>query len=380
LAELLLVLAATLLVLGLHPYVTYPASLVLVPKRPLMRSGLSDVGPITLCFCAYNEERVLPEKIANLRRLKRRHPGLQVLAYVDGASDRSGEILAAERDLIDLDWSQVRHGKSHGMNRLVAHATSDIVVFTDANVILDETAFERLVPYFADPEVGCVGGHLRFVNAHASGAAATGSLLWALEEVLKRMESARGSVMGADGSLYAIRRNLHRPVPDDIIDDMYLSCSILCDGKRVVSADDVLAYEDSVSDGWEEFRRKIRIACQAYNVHRLVWPRLRKLGALTVYMYVSHRYLRWMMPFLLAGSMVAGVAGVALLLPMAWFGSLAVAAALSVGLAIAYGQREFTMLASIILSLAGVALGVIYSLRGDRFQTWEPATSIRRNR
>jgi cellulose synthase/poly-beta-1,6-N-acetylglucosamine synthase-like glycosyltransferase len=265
------------------------------------------------------------------------------------------------------------------MNRLVARATSDIVVFTDANVIVDDTAFERLMPYFADPEVGCVCGHLRFVNARASGAATTGWLIWALEEVLKRMESARGSVMGADGSLYAIRRELHRPVPDDIIDDMYLSFSILCNGKRVVSADDVLAYEDSVSDAWEEFCRKVRIACQAYNVHRIVWPRLRKLGALTVYMYVSHRYLRWMMPFLLAGSMVAGVVGLALLLPMAWFGLLAVAAALSVGLAIAFGQRASTMLASIILSLAGVALGVIRSVRGDRFQTWEPATSIRRN-
>jgi cellulose synthase/poly-beta-1,6-N-acetylglucosamine synthase-like glycosyltransferase len=380
LAELLLIIAATLLVLGLHPYVTYPLSLLLVPKRPLMRAGPSYVGPITLCFCAYNEERLLPEKIANLRRLKHRHPGLQVLAYVDGASDRSGEILAAEPDLINLDWALVRRGKSHGMNRLVAHAEAGILVFTDANVILDETALERLIPYFADPEIGCVCGHLRYVNARASGAAATGSLLWALEEVLKRMESARGSVMGADGSLYAIRHDLHRPVPDDIIDDMYLSFSILCSGKRVVSADDVLAYEDSVSDAWEEFRRKIRIACQAYNVHRVVWPRLRTLGPLTVYMYVSHRYLRWMMPFLLAGSTVAGVGGLALVLPTVWFASLAAAAAFLVGLASALRWRAFAMLTSIILSLAAVALGVIYSVSGERFQTWEPATSIRRAR
>ena len=340
-AWVLLIAAGILLLLGLHPYLTYPITLRFVAERPIARGrSPAEVGPISICFCAYNEERVLPAKIANLRRLKERHPQLEILAYVDGASDRTGEMLSATDDLLKLEWSRTRHGKSFGMNRLVARATTDLIVFTDANVILDDHALERLVPYFADRAVGCVCGHLRYVNADESGTAATGSLLWRLEEKVKASESARGSVMGADGSIFAVRRELHRPVPDDIIDDMYLSLAILCEGKCVIRADDVLAYEDSVSDPWNEFRRKVRIACQAYNVHRLLWPRIRRLGPRTVYMYLSHRHLRWMMPFLLAASALCLAGALALLLPLAWFATLAVA----VG-AIVRGWHRFALLA-----------------------------------
>lgn len=376
---MLLLAAVILLLLGLHPYLTYPITLRFMPERPVARGrSPARVGPISICFCAYNEERVLPAKIENLRRLKKRHPQLEIFAYVDGAADRTGEILTGAGDLVELEWSPTRHGKSYGMNRLVARATTDLVVFTDANVILDAHALERLVPYFADPAVGCVCGHLLYVNPHESGTAATGSVLWRLEEKLKALESARGSVMGADGSIFAIRRELHRPVPDDIIDDMYLSLAILCEGKRVIRADDVLAYEDSVSDPWNEFRRKVRIACQAYNVHRLLWPRLRGLGPGTVYMYLSHRYLRWLMPFLLVTSALCLAGALALLVPITWFATFAVASGLLLTLGLKLRLWPFTMLPPLTLSLAGVALGVLKSIRGERFQTWESSNSISR--
>jgi cellulose synthase/poly-beta-1,6-N-acetylglucosamine synthase-like glycosyltransferase len=378
-AWVLLCAAVVMLLVGLHPYLTYPITLCVVPKRPIARGrSPAQVGPISICFCAYNEERVLPQKLENLRRLKDRHPQLEVLAYVDGASDRTGELLSAAREFVQLDWSRTRRGKSHGMNRLVARASTDLVVFTDANVILDEHALERLVPYFADPEVGCVCGHLLYTNPDDSGTAATGSLIWRWEEMLKAVESARGSVMGADGSLFAMRRELHRPVPDDIIDDLYLSLSILCQGKRVIRAEDVLAHENSLTDPWNEFRRKVRIACQAYNVHRLLWPRLRRLGPRTVYMYLSHRYLRWLMPFMLAISAACLVGSLVLLLPIVWFASLLVAGGFLLASAVGLRLWPFTMLTPLTLSLAGVALGVLQSIRGERFQTWESSNSFRR--
>ena len=144
----------------------------------------------------------------------------------------------------------------------------------DANVVFAPDAVRRLLRPFADPAVGCVCGHLVYTapdGAAAEGGgggatAATGSLYWRLEERIKELESRTGSVMGADGSIFAIRRALHRPPPRDIIDDMYVSLSILCDGHRVVRAGDALAYEATVSRPAEEFRRKIRIACQAFIV------------------------------------------------------------------------------------------------------------------
>src|SRR6185295_2273749 len=112
--------------------------------------------------------------------------------------------------------------------------------------------------------------------------AETGSLYWRLEEAIKRLESETGSVMGADGSIFAIRRALHRPPPPDIIDDMYVSLAIACDGHRVVRAGDARAEEESVGRSGEEFRRKVRISCQAFNVHRLLWPRLKRLDAVSL--------------------------------------------------------------------------------------------------
>ena len=100
-AWVLLIAAGILLLLGLHPYLTYPITLRFVPERPIARGrSPAEVGPISMCLCAYNEERVLPAKIANLRRLKERHPQLEILAYVDGASDRTGEMLSAADETI----------------------------------------------------------------------------------------------------------------------------------------------------------------------------------------------------------------------------------------------------------------------------------------
>ena len=373
----LVLLALLTGLVGMYPFTLYIWSLRLLPPRPIRRGAeLSPDTPLTLCFCAYNEERVLPQKLANIRALKQRYPGLRVLAYVDASTDRTLEILEAAGDLVETTAGAERHGKSYGMNLLVQRATSDLVLFTDANVMVDEAAPGRITGYFADPEVGCVCGYLVYVDSR-TGAAKTNSLLWQIEERTKAAESAVGSVMGADGSLFAIRRALHRPVPPDIIDDMFLSFSILCDGYRIVSARDVLAHEESVASPAEEYRRKIRIACQAFNVHRLIWPRLRKLGPVTVYKYLTHRFLRWMCPFALLLSGLLLVAALMTVLPpllvvlMVGAGSAAVAW---------LGTRDvwpFGLVWSVLLSLAGVGVGVLRSLWGERFQTWQPAASVR---
>ncbi len=130
--------------------------------------------------------------------------------------------------------------------------------------------------------------------------ASTGSLYWRLEEGIKRLEQETGSVMGADGSLFAVRRSLHKAPPDHIIDDMFVSFWVLIQGYRIVQSKDARAYEESASNASDEFGRKARIACQAFNVHRMIWPHIRKLNFVTVYKYVSHKLLRWLCIYFLA--------------------------------------------------------------------------------
>ncbi len=343
--------------LGSHPFATYPLSLWAI--RRWRRSISSSVSAISrdqtfaLCFCAYNEEKVIREKIENCLELRRAIPGLEVLAYVDAATDRTG------------------------MNLLATLTEASILVFTDANVMVDRQALANLRRYFADPKVGCVCGHLTYVNPDATATAATGSLYWRLEEWIKQLETDTGSAIGADGSLFAIRRALRRPVPDHLIDDMFVSLSAICDGFRVVRAGDVMASEATATSSADEFRRKVRISCQAFNVHRLLWPRLRRLDGLTVYKYLSHKFLRWICAYNLA----LGFAFQELALVIAGLPWFAVVSALLVAGVLQLGHLRRgkwpSQLWDVVGALVGSALGVWYSLRGVTFQVWTPAQSVR---
>jgi cellulose synthase/poly-beta-1,6-N-acetylglucosamine synthase-like glycosyltransferase len=378
----LFIASAVFLFLALHPFVTYPLSLLFI-RRQSERTNVAAAEAASgrlrfaICMCAYNEERVIEAKMQNLLQLRARHPDLQILVYVDASSDRTAQLLQPYASAIDLHISTERHGKTYGMNVLSSRADADILVFTDANVMLDEHCIDDLRRHFSDPRIGCVCGNLNYINGGDSVTASSGSLYWRFEEALKRLESRTGSMMGADGSIFAIRRELRRAPPDHIIDDMYTSLMALIDGHRVIQAPDVRAYEESVSKSSEEFSRKVRIACQAFNVHRLLWPHLRKTDWLTRYKYVSHKLIRWLGIYFLAFGAVTFLAAlVSAGYPLLALG-LVIIATLCLTLGHAWSIKPFAQIADLLLAMLGTGLGVLRSLRGERFQTWTPANSIR---
>jgi len=365
-----------------HPFVTYPWSLIVLQVlRPAKRCtvGTPDVHlNCAICVCAYNEEHIIARKVENLLALRAREPGLEILMYVDGASDRTAEILREYASQINLHVGSRRLGKTYGMNLLASKAQAPILIFTDANVLMDMDCVRNFRRYFADSEIGCVCGSLIYTNGRASATASSGSAYWRFEETIKRLEMESGSMIGADGSVFAIRRALHQPPPDDIIDDLYVSLKILCSGFRVIQASDAVAYEESVVSGREEFRRKIRIACQAFNVHRLLWPQLRRLDGITLYKYVSHKLIRWFTIYLLAIAALAFEGALILGGHAPLAAALAVCTAAALYLGCVSPIRPFAQFAGTIAALAGTGLGVWRSMRGDRYQTWIPAASIRR--
>ncbi len=365
-----------------HPFVTYPWSLIVLQVlRPARRCRVAEPGTdsnCAICVCAYNEERNIARKVENLLALRAREPGLEILIYVDGASDCTAEILRGYDSQISLHIGTHRLGKTHGMNLLVSKAQAPILIFTDANVLMDMDCVRDLQRYFADPEIGCVCGSLIYTNGPASAAASSGSAYWRFEEIVKRLEMGSGSMIGADGSVFAIRRSLHQPPPDHIIDDLYVSLKILCSGYRVIQASDAVAYEEAVVSGREEFGRKIRIACQAFNVHRLLWPQLRRLDGITLYKYISHKLIRWFTIYLLAFAALAFEAALVIGGHVPLAAALAICTAAAMCLGFVSSIRPFAQFAGTITALAGTGLGVWRSLQGDRYQTWTPAASIRR--
>jgi cellulose synthase/poly-beta-1,6-N-acetylglucosamine synthase-like glycosyltransferase len=365
------------------PFGPYQLSLLLAralhrfPKAPVP-AGPEERLTFAICLCVYNEAAVIREKAADLLRLREASGGdLEIAIYVDAASDGTAEILEAYRDRIKLIVSPQRRGKTHGMNLLVAETAGSIIMFTDANVRIASDAVAVLRRYFADPGIGCVCSNLSYVNADASATAAVGSAFWSFNEWTKGLETATGSVIGADGSLFAIRRRVHRPVPKGLFDDLYVSLSVLLAGSRVVRAPDLKAYETHSTSAADEFRRKARIACECMAVHFELWPELRRLDGWNLYKYLGHRLTRWIGGYaLLLSALCLGLAGCLA------FGVFVTALAILLGgaafaLALKLGLKPATMMANILLAFAGNALGAWRASRGVRAVTWEPPASAR---
>jgi cellulose synthase/poly-beta-1,6-N-acetylglucosamine synthase-like glycosyltransferase len=371
--------------LALHPFITYPLSLMALRriwrarpdarKHPARTETLPD---FSICMCAYNEANVIRQKLQNLLALREREPGIEILIYVDAASDDTARLLRAYAPHIQVHVAKERRGKTFGMNLLASRATGSILLFTDANVMLDMDCIRQMRRAFEDPEVGCVCGQLSYTNPGESVTASVGTLYWRLEEGIKALEQETGSVMGADGSLFAVRRSLHRAPPDHIIDDMYVSFMVLLQGYRIIQSKEARAYEQSASSAAEEFGRKSRIGCQAFNVHRLIWPELRKLDALTVYKYVSHKLLRWLSIYFLALGAVLSVVALAVAGFVQTAAILVLAGALLFALGAQWPIKPLSQIVDIVMSLAGTGLGVWKSIRGESYQTWTPVATVRK--
>jgi len=337
----------------------------------------ADKQRFAICLCAYNEEPVIEKKIENMLTLRKVAGELDILVYVDSPSDRTADIVRSYEPAIKAVISEERHGKPWGMNRLVGITDADIIMFTDANVMVDEEAIANLRRLFADPEVGCVTSHLSYTNPDDTATSEVGSFYWRLDEWTKGLETDTGSAMGADGSLFAIRRRLHRPTPDHLIDDLFVSMGILCKGYRVVRGANVRAYEAHTTIARDEFKRKIRIACQCMGVHRALWPEYRTMSAWNLYKYIGHRLIRWVGGYFLIAAAVFFT--LALWVGFGFWTMLALIAVLAVVMTVGsiLHWRLIDQLNNVLLAFVGSTIGVWRAYWGEPVVTWDLADSAR---
>ena len=367
------------LALAMHPFVTYPATLMLVRRRQgVVGSGAGTRPSLAILMSVYNEEKVIEAKAANLLSMAEQYGPATVHIYVDGAQDGTAGLLRAFQDRIRITVSPDRRGKTYGMKLLAAQSHSDLMAFTDANVVCDADAAIRLAKALDDPQIACASPRLVYSNADESGATATGAAYWNLEEWIKQLESATIGVIGVDGALFLMKRSAYHPPSDDLIDDLAVSLAITSQGLRVVSVPDVIVRERSSTSNREEFTRKARIACQAIHVHRAMWPSIKRFEPPQLYGYFSHRVLKWAMPFNLAMAGLCLLGSIIALLGPGWaLGALIVVGALlTLGCRLRNSAAEAS--AAALISLAGVATGVIESLFFRRtYVVWTPAASVR---
>lgn len=281
-------------------YAGYPFTLYLL-ARSNARMPLTDdrAEPmVTLVISAYNEESVIGDKLGNSLSLDYPADRLEILVVSDHSSDRTDEIVRHTDDpRVRLLRLPERSGKTTGLNAAVAEARGEIIVFSDANAMYQSDAIRRLVRNFADPAVGAVTGESRYAEDLSDASTRNESAYWNYELRIKAMESAIGSVVGGDGAIYAIRRELYSPMDAGDLSDFVNPMQIIARGYRNIFEPAAVSFEGG-ADGFDaEFRRKVRIVNRAWHATRKMRGLLNPFrhGFFAVQFW-SHKLLRWLVP------------------------------------------------------------------------------------
>ncbi|MEJ7693516.1 glycosyltransferase family 2 protein [Daejeonella sp.] len=249
----------------------------------------------TLVIAAYNEEGFIREKIENTLALDYEPGKLEILFITDGSNDKTPDIIS-EYPGIRLMHEDLRRGKVAAMHRAFETLSSEIVIFTDANTILNKEALVNIARHYSDAKIGAVAGEKRIrVEESADAGAAGEGFYWKYESALKKWDSELFTVVGAAGELFSVRRELYQPVPDDtILDDFMISMLVAAKDYRIVYEPQSYALEYASDNITEELKRKIRIAAGGIQSILRLLPLLNifRYGLLS-FQYISHRVLRW---------------------------------------------------------------------------------------
>jgi len=285
-----------------YAYAGYPFLLWVsgfIVKRPVMKGRYEPT--VSVIISAFNEENVIEDKIKNLLSLNYPADKLEILVGSDGASDQTDHILSRVESLRVKFFRFVSNqGKAHVLNALVKEARGQVLLFTDARQPLQQNALQALVGNFKDPAVGCVSGEMYFEEVLTAATAKGMGFYWNYEKFLRKKESTIGSMLGATGAIYAIRRELYPGIPIDIlVDDMYVPLTIVKKGYRAVFETDACAFDHASQRGAQEIRRKVRTLAGNYQIFSKYPELLNPFTSPIAWQLFSHKVLRLWVPFLL---------------------------------------------------------------------------------
>lgn len=263
--------------------------------KPIKSQLPDDLPEVTLLIAAYNEELIIREKMDNCHQIQYPAEKLKIVFVTDGSTDSTNELLKAYSD-VTLLYSPERKGKSAAVTRAIGFINTPIVVFTDANTMLNKESISEIVRLFEDERVGCVAGEKRINREEGvNSSSATEGVYWKYESKLKELDYRLNTAVGAAGELFALRRELFTALPEDtLLDDFMISMLIAKRGYKIGYCKEAYAMEHASADMKEEEKRKVRIAAGGLQSIIRLAPLLNifKYGLLS-WQYVSHRVLRW---------------------------------------------------------------------------------------
>lgn len=299
--------------LVVYSYVLYPvvvgfwAKLTKPPQTADICSR-EDWPFVSLIIAAYKEEKVIQERIDNALAFDYPADRYEVLIGCDGDLDRTGEIVRATSDpRIKLMQFPQRRGKPSVLNDCVPAAQGDLLAFSDANTFWNPDALKRLVRHYDDSKVGGVCGQLLLTDPE-TGANVDG-VYWRYENFLKRCEGRIGALLGANGAIYSIRKELWQPIPaNTIVDDFLIGMNIHVQGRKFLFDESAVANEESAPDMGAEFHRRARIGAGGFQSMAWLATLLNPLRGKVALAFWSHKVLRWFCPMFLTAMLLTNLA------------------------------------------------------------------------
>jgi len=359
-----------------YPVVLYLLGLVIKPDS--REEGGSFLPSVSLLISAYNEERVIRDKIENALNLDYPAGLLEIVVVSDGSDDRTLSIVEEYRDSgVILHHYDGHIGKTACLNRTIPRSKGEIIVFSDANSQYDRHSVKALVEMFTDRTVGCVTGWTQYVE-DSDGSP---GLYARLEKAVKSLESKIGSCVGADGAIFAIRKRLYVPLKDYDINDLVIPLNIVRQGYRVVLGDAVYCRESTAGSSHGEFKRQIRITARSlralFNCSDLFNIVRHPLFAFEL---MSHKLFKFLVPYFLI--LITISSGFLAMIGYSWFYSSVFLLQVSWYLMWWAGSRgiQVPLLSGVVstsqmfltVNLA-IIIGWVRYLQGETFTAWKTA-------
>ncbi len=361
-----------------YVYIGYPALLAaissLVPPR---RIPTGFQPSISVLICAYNEASGIRAKLESTLKLDYPMDKFEVVVVSDGSTDATEEIVQSFADIrLRLMRTTQRKGKTNAQNEGVRTCKGDIVVFSDATTVYHSQALRYLAANYRDPMVGAVSGQYQYFDEDGNSPTGAGTIaFWNYENTIKRLQSRIKTITGCCGCIYSVRKGAYTELPPDIISDLVQPLHAIRKGYRVVFEKRALAYEATTESSQQEFKMRVRVITRAMrgllSVRELLNPL--KSGWVS-FQLLSHKVLRWFVPFYLLGLLVGNALLVYDLSFKIMFG-LQLAFYLSALLALVIPLHRISKVLGIPLYFCTINIAafvsVIELLRGRKYVVWE---------
>jgi len=364
----------------LYTYVGYPLLLVVISTLRPRRVRRADCEPtVSIIITAYNEERDLAAKLENTLALDYPRELLEITVASDCSTDRTDEI-AREFSArgVKLVRQPVRLGKTAAQNAAIEQARGEIILFSDATSHYQGDVIRKAMPSFADPEVGCVAGQLVYVDPTDSRVGHGARSYWSYETFLKKHESRAGSLIGASGCLYAVRKSAYVPLYHEACSDFIIATKMVEQGLRAVYEPDAVCFEETNSQTNKELKMRVRVIAQTFTDlwrHRAMMNPFR-IGFYAVQLF-SHKVMRYFAPFFLIAIFAASAAlgrdsHLYLILLAAQFACYLSACVSWVLEQFGVHNRLLALPQYFVLANVASLIAVYKFVRGERYARWEP--------